>query len=71
MSISLPTRATPRGSSSSETIRRHRQGPEQVLQEFTGTYEYKWPVGLLARAEYRYDWANTKFFNYGNDEQPP
>jgi hypothetical protein len=25
----------------------------QNVDEFTGTYEYKWPEGLLSRAEYR------------------
>jgi Putative beta-barrel porin-2, OmpL-like. bbp2 len=39
---------------------------KQHVQEFTGTYEYKWPVGLLMRAEYRYDWSNLNFFPYGN-----
>ncbi|HEV2618536.1 MAG TPA: outer membrane beta-barrel protein, partial [Acidobacteriaceae bacterium] len=37
------------------------------VQEFTGTYEYKWLEGLLMRAEYRYDWSNKKLYNYGND----
>jgi len=39
-----------------------------TLQEFTGTYEYKWPVGLLLRAEYRRDWSNQKFFSKGDNE---
>jgi putative OmpL-like beta-barrel porin-2 len=39
---------------------------KQTLQEFTGTYEYKWPVGLLLRAEYRYDWSTKAIFTYGN-----
>ena len=32
----------------------------QKLQEFTGTYEYKWPEGLLLRAEYRVRLVRTK-----------
>jgi hypothetical protein len=44
----------------------NQTGIKQTLQEFTGTYEYKWPVGLLVRAEYRYDWSNKKIFTYGN-----
>ena len=31
----------------------------QVLREFTGTYEYKWPAGLLMRVEYRRDWSTA------------
>jgi hypothetical protein len=42
-------------------------GTKQKLQEFTATYEYKWPEGLLMRAEYRCDWSNQNVFNYGND----
>jgi len=42
-------------------------GTKQHLEEFTGTYEYKWVAGLLVRAEYRVDWSNQKVFNYGND----
>jgi hypothetical protein len=42
-------------------------GTKQKLEEFTATYEYKWPVGLLFRAEYRVDWSDKKVFNYGND----
>jgi hypothetical protein len=42
-------------------------GTQQKLQEFTATYEYKCPAGLLFRAEYRTDWSNQKVFNYGND----
>jgi hypothetical protein len=41
-------------------------GTKQHLNEFTGTYEYKWPVGLLMRAEYRRDWSDQKFFQKGN-----
>lgn len=40
---------------------------KENVEEFTGTYEYKWPVGLLFRAEYRVDWSNKMLFNYGND----
>ncbi len=39
---------------------------KQTLQEFTGTYEYKWPAGLLFRGEYRYDWSTKPIFQYGN-----
>jgi len=47
-------------------------GPvKQTLQEVTGTYEYKWPVGLLLRAEYRYDWSDKKVFTYGNSTYDP
>jgi hypothetical protein len=42
-------------------------GTKQKLQEFTATYEYKWPQGLLLRAEYRCDWSNQNVFKYGND----
>jgi hypothetical protein len=41
-------------------------GLKQTLQEFTGTYEYKWPAGLLLRAEYRYDFSTKAIFAYGN-----
>ena len=40
---------------------------KQSMDEFTATYEYKWPVGLLFRAEYRIDWSNKNIFHYGND----
>ena len=33
-------------------------GVAQELKEFTGTYEYKWAEGLLARVEYRRDWSD-------------
>jgi hypothetical protein len=47
-------------------------GPvKQTLQEVTGTYEYKWPVGLLLRAEYRYDWSTKNVFTYGNSTYDP
>jgi Putative beta-barrel porin-2, OmpL-like. bbp2 len=37
-------------------------GTTQALKEFTGTYEYKFGEGFLARAEYRRDWSNVPFF---------
>jgi Putative beta-barrel porin-2, OmpL-like. bbp2 len=37
-------------------------GTTQALKEFTGTYEYKFAEGFLARAEYRRDWSNVPFF---------
>jgi hypothetical protein len=36
------------------------------VDEFTATYEYKWPEGLLARLEYRRDWADVDLFTKGN-----
>ena len=41
-------------------------GVAQKLKEFTGTYEYKWPEGLLMRLEYRRDWSDEPFFHKGN-----
>jgi hypothetical protein len=41
-------------------------GTVQELKEFTATYEYKWPEGLLARFEYRRDWSDVAFFHKGN-----
>jgi hypothetical protein len=41
-------------------------GTPQDVQEFTGTYEYKWSQGLLTRAEYRHDWSSVAFFHKGN-----
>jgi len=41
-------------------------GTSQNLQEFTGTYEYKWAEGLLSRVEYRRDWSNAAFFHKGD-----
>lgn len=38
-------------------------GTAQTLQEFTATYEYKYAAGLLARAEYRYDWSDKNSFD--------
>ncbi len=38
-----------------------------TLNEFTGTYEYKWLQGLLVRVEERYDWSPEKTYEYGND----
>ena len=43
-------------------------GIKQALNEFTATYEYKWPVGLLLRGEYRRDWSDHKFFDKGDSE---
>jgi Putative beta-barrel porin-2, OmpL-like. bbp2 len=37
-------------------------GTTQALKEFTGTYEYKFGEGFLARAEFRRDWSNIPFF---------
>ena len=37
-------------------------GIDQVLQEFTGTAEYKAADGFLVRAEFRRDWSNVSFF---------
>jgi hypothetical protein len=37
-------------------------GTVQTLQEFTLTGEYKTPVGLLARVEFRTDFSDEKFF---------
>jgi hypothetical protein len=34
----------------------------QALKEFTGTYEYKFGEGFLARTEYRRDWSNLPYF---------
>jgi len=41
-------------------------GSRQKLNEVTATYEYKWPAGLLMRAEYRRDWSNIAFFDKGD-----
>jgi hypothetical protein len=41
-------------------------GTAQKLQEFTGTYEYKWAAGLLSRVEYRRDWSDQPFFHKGD-----
>jgi Putative beta-barrel porin-2, OmpL-like. bbp2 len=41
-------------------------GTAQKLQEFTGTYEYKWAEGLLTRVEYRRDWSDQAFFHKGD-----
>ncbi len=38
-------------------------GTAQHLYEFTGTYEYKWAEGLLARVEYRGDFSNVAYFH--------
>lgn len=41
-------------------------GTTQDIREFTGTYEYKWIEGLLARVEYRRDWSTIPFFHKGD-----
>ena len=46
----------------------YETGAAQTLQEFTGTYEYKWLEGLLTRVEYRRDWSGIDFFSKGNTE---
>jgi hypothetical protein len=43
-------------------------GTAQTLNEFTGTYEYKWLEGLLTRVEFRRDWSNVDFFHKGDTE---
>ena len=43
-------------------------GTAQDLQEFTGTYEYKWAAGLLSRVELRHDWSNKNFFHKNDAE---
>lgn len=40
-------------------------GTKQTVKEFTATGEYHWPLGLLARAEYRHDWSDAPFFHKG------
>jgi hypothetical protein len=37
----------------------------QDLKEFTLTGEYKMVEGFLGRLEYRHDWSNMPFFDYG------
>jgi len=46
----------------------NQTGVKQHIDEFTGTYEYKWPVGLLLRAEYRRDWSSNNYFQKGTYE---
>src|SRR6266850_477707 len=41
-------------------------GVAQDLKECTITGEYKMVEGFLARLEYRRDWTNQPFFDYGN-----
>jgi hypothetical protein len=41
-------------------------GTAQTLQEFTGTYEYKWKYGFLSRLEYRHDWSDQPSFHKEN-----
>lgn len=43
-------------------------GTAQKLKEVTGTYQYKWSQGLLARVEVRHDWSNEPFFHKGDAE---
>lgn len=43
-------------------------GTIQNVKEFTATGEYHWPLGLLARAEYRHDWSNAPFFHKGSTD---
>ena len=38
-------------------------GTAQHVLEFTGTYEYKWIEGLMARLEYRGDFSNVASFH--------
>ena len=40
-------------------------GTGQTLNEFTGTYEYKWVEGLLSRIEFRRDSSDQAFFSKG------
>lgn len=42
-------------------------GVNQDLKEVTVTGEYKMLEGLLARLEYRRDWSNKPFFDYGGN----
>jgi hypothetical protein len=44
----------------------NQTGARQYVQEFTGTYEYKWVEGLLARFELRDDWSSADFFHKGD-----
>jgi hypothetical protein len=37
-------------------------GTDQALKEFTGTYDYKFGEGFLAKAEFRRDWSNVPYF---------
>ena len=56
--------------SSSRTQQGYSTGVAQNLKEFTGTYEYKLPVGgggLLGRLEYRHDWSDQPYFHKGNE----
>jgi hypothetical protein len=40
-------------------------GTSQNINEFTGTYEYKWVEGLLSRVEFRRDQSSVAFFSKG------
>jgi Putative beta-barrel porin-2, OmpL-like. bbp2 len=44
----------------------YETGTAQALQEFTGTYEYKWKYGLLGRTEFRHDWSSEATFHKAN-----
>ncbi len=46
----------------SDDRNRLRSVASQALKEFTGTYDYKFGEGFLARLEYRRDWSNVPFF---------
>ena len=46
----------------------NQTGARQFIQEVTGTYEYKWVEGLLARLEVRDDWSSAYFFHKGDDD---
>jgi hypothetical protein len=42
-------------------------GVAQTVKEFTATGEYHWPLGLIARAEYRHDWSDQPYFHKNAD----
>jgi hypothetical protein len=41
---------------------------QQIVKEFTATYEYKFVEGLLTRLEYRHDWANQNLYTKGEKD---
>jgi Putative beta-barrel porin-2, OmpL-like. bbp2 len=41
-------------------------GTAQTLQEYTGTYEYKWKYGFINRVEFRHDWSTEASFHKAN-----
>jgi hypothetical protein len=45
-------------------------GIDQVLHEITLTGEYKFAEGFLARAEFRRDWSNERFFTGPTADDP-